>query len=203
MEIIVNFGILIIFVFWLHYEMRKAARLSCKKSEEYWNKERSANLTRKSDINGLDFITISLNCLPMSDFDDPTINSYRDKILNLSGKKIVNLTGITNTELKLQYGAANINLLMEYDSNYTLLVSLLQKWGDRLYLKGYYTEAASVLEYAVNNHTDVKSTYILLAKIYNKQNSMEKINQLIEALPLSKVIHKDKLAEELHSIKNS
>lgn len=203
MEVIVTFGILLIFVFWLHYEMRKAARLSGKGTMEFWKKERSANLTRRSDLNGLDFITISLDFLPMADLDDPTINSYRDKILDLSDKKIVNLTGITNTELKLQYGAANINLLMEYDNNYTLLVSILQKWGDRLYKKGYYSEAASVLEYAVKNLTDAKSTYILLAKIYKEQNFTEKIDQLIEAIPLSKVIHKEDLAEELRSIKNS
>lgn len=171
MELIITFSVLLIFVIWLQYEIRKAARLSKRGTEAFWKKEREANLTRRIDISGLPYIIIPFEDLPMSDYDDATINSYRDTILSLSGKKILNLSDMSNTDLKLAYGSANFSLLSEYDNNYMILVSILQKWGERLYHKGLYAEAAAVLEAAVKCHTDVKSTHILLAKLNKILNS--------------------------------
>lgn len=203
MQLFVNFSILIIFVLWLQYEIRKNTRLSKKSSELFWEREKQANLSRKAEISGLDYITIPVDRLPMADHVDDTINSYRDTILNLSSKKIVNLTGLTNTDLKLKYGAANINLLSEYDSNYTVLVSILHKWGERLYHHGDKEDAAAVLEFSVMCLTDVKKTYLLLAGIYMEQHDPVKIDPLLEILPFTKISRKDVLAEELRKLKNS
>lgn len=197
------FSILIVFVLWLQYEIRKNNRLTKIKSEEFWNKEKTANLTRKVDISNLDYITIQYEALPMMDFDDLTINSYRDIILTLSDKKILNLTGFTNTELKLKYGVSNIKALSEYDNNYTILVSMLHKWGERLYQQGYLTEAIAVFEFAVHCLTDVKKTYQLLAKLYKELDASNKIDHLIKILPQTKITQKETLAEELINIKNS
>ncbi len=203
MQIITNFGVLLIFILWLNYEIRKNNRLSRKGSELFWEREKQANLTRRAEISGLEFITIPLERLPMSDHADATINSYRDTILTLSSKKIVNLTGLTNTELKLQYGAANINLLSEYDNNYTILVSILQKWGERLYHHGNKEEATAVLEFGVMCLTDVRKTYLLLAGIYMEQHTPEKIDPLLDILPFTRIVRKEALAEELMKLRST
>lgn len=203
MQILVNFSVLLIFVLWLHYEIRKNNRLSKKGAELFWERERQANLTRKSDISGLEYITIPVERLPMSDHTDATINSYRDTILNLSSKKIVNLTGFTNTDLKLKYGAANINQLSEYDNYYIVLVSILQKWGDRLYQNGNLSDAEAVLEFSVMCLTDVRKTYLLLARIYMEQSTPEKIDPLLEILPFIRIVRRDALVEDLIKIKNT
>lgn len=197
------FGILFVFVIWLQYEIRKNSKHSKNKSEKFWQKERDANLIRKADISTLDYISIPYDALPMDDHDDATVNSYRDTILNLSHKKILNLTGLTNTELKMKYGTSNINELSEYDNNYTVLVSMLQKWGERLYSLGYLKEAKDVLEVALQFYTDVKKSYLLLSKIYIELGTTDKIDSLIELLPLTKITHKDLLADEILRIKNS
>lgn len=203
MELIVNFGVLIIFAVWLQYKMRKADRLSNKSSLQFWEKERQANLSRRADISDLEYITVPADSLPVSDTEDATINSYRDTILSLSGKKIVNLTGLTNTELKLKYGPANLSLLSEYDNNYIILVSILQKWGKRLLDKGYMAEAASVFEFAAKCKTDVKSTYKMLAGIYKEQHAPDKIDALIDIIPLTNITGKSALIQELSSIRDS
>ncbi|HKL79315.1 MAG TPA: hypothetical protein VJ888_02640 [Mobilitalea sp.] len=202
MKIIVYFTILIIFALWLNYEIHKISRIDKKKNDQFWKNERLANLSRRTNISGLEYITIPLDTLPMSDVEDSTINSYRDIIRSLSDKMIVNLTGLTNTDLKLKYGVANLNLLSEYDNNYTILVSMLHKWGERLYNKGYIKEAIPVLEYSVMCLTDVRKTYLLLAKIYMEQNTPEQIDPLLDILPFTKIVRKDKLSEELVRIKN-
>ncbi|HKL98724.1 MAG TPA: hypothetical protein VJZ06_02295 [Mobilitalea sp.] len=201
MQILVYFAILIIFALWLNYEIHKISRIDKKKNDLFWKNERLANLSRRTNITGLEYITIPLDTLPMSDMDDSTINSYRDIIQGLSDKLIVNLTGLTNTDLKLKYGASNLNRLSEYDNNYTVLVSMLHKWGERLYNMGYIKEAIPVLEYSVMCLTDVRKTYLLLAKIYMEQNTPEQIDPLLDILPFTKIARKEKLSEELVGIK--
>ena len=79
--------------------------------------------------------------------DNPRIEDYRQIILSLKDQPIVNFTGLTNTELKLQYGAPNITLLTTYDQNYTLLVRTLQQWAQALYDGGFSKEACQLLEF--------------------------------------------------------
>ncbi len=133
----------------------------------------------------------------MDDLSDDTINSYRDTIFSLFNKKILNLSSFSNTELKLKYGVSNLKILSEYDDNYTKLVSFLQKWGERLYTQGYLNEAQAVLEVAIDCKTDVRKTYLLLAKIYAKQSSPEKILALIDKVTLSNIQDKEDLSSKL------
>lgn len=195
--------IIIIFVIWLQYEIRKTNRKAQKDLEHFWDRENKSNLTRRGDISKIDYININTNYLPVDNKDDDTINSYRDTILSLSNQKIINLSGITNTELKNMYGAANLNILSEYDNNFTILVSILQKWAERLYSKGYTQDALRVLEYAVTCKTDVAKSYKLLGELYLKQKAPEKIYELISALETLQIQERDKLIlflkEMIHS----
>ena len=110
-----------------------------------------------------------------------TISGECKEILrSLSTQKIVNLTGYTNTDLKLSYGTANITCLTEYDQNYTLLVSTLQKWAEALYRGGAKKECRQVLEYAVSIGTDVSHTYFLLADLYDEEGESDLKCSLIE-----------------------
>ncbi len=196
MNIIINFisiCLLIIFVLWLNYEIGKSNRLSSKSRDDFWKKEAQANQTRKADISDLDYITIPLDRLPMDDSPDLTINSYRDTILSHSHKKILNLDGFSNTDLKLKYGVSNIKLLSEYDNNYILLISTLNKWGERLYINGYHKEAIAVLEVALECNTDTHKTFQLLAEIYKSQGLYNKIDLLVERINSSSIRDKEAL----------
>lgn len=202
MPIPVLTALILIFILWLRYEIKKSNKHTQKDNEDFWQNEKNANLARRKDISQLNYMTVDLTVLPMKDTTDATINSYRDTIRKLSDKKILNLTGFTNTDLKYQYGAANVNLLASYDSNYTTLVSILQKWADRLYSFGYHSDAKAVLEYAVSCFTDVSKSYKLLADIYKEQNTPDKINHLIDVIGQTKMLAKEKLIEELTELLN-
>lgn len=104
----------------------------------------------------------------------------KEILRSLSTQKIVNLTGYTNTDLKLSYGTANITCLTEYDQNYTLLVSTLQKWAEALYRGGAKKECRQVLEYALSVGTDVSHTYFLLADLYDEEGKSDLKCSLIE-----------------------
>lgn len=161
------------------YCNRKSKEQVAAMENEFWDKELQANNTRRKSLDDLDYISVPLESLPINiHLDNDTIKGIIQTIVELSKSPIVNLTGISNTDLKLKYGAPNIDLLAQYDSRYTALVTNLQKWGSRLYELGDIDSTKSVLEFAVSTHTDVSGTYKLLSEIYLSEGdvcSMEKL----------------------------
>ena len=88
--------------------------------------------------------------------------------------KIVNLTGFTNTDLKLEYGVANITDLIQYDTNYSSLVTALQDCAKALYEAGKYVEAKQVLEFSVQTGSDIRESYRLLIDLYKSKLFLDK-----------------------------
>ena len=151
-----------------------------EKLDEYWEKERKANFIRKKSLEDLEYISIPFASFPMQvATEDEIIQNCLKDLRSLENEKIVNFTGISNTDLKLTYGTANITALSQYDQNYTLFIRTLQEWGNRLHELGYDAESRTVLEYAINSRTDISSTYYLLASIYDSMGETTKIKHLI------------------------
>lgn len=195
-------AIFIIFIIWFAYKRKKGERMSAGRRQSFWDKESDANSVRKKSLDTLDYITIPIKNLPFLEINDENLNKYYGGLTHLAARKIVNLTGITNTELKLEYGAPNITLLSEYDENYTSLVRTLNLYASRLYELGFVNEASQVLEYAVQIHTDVSETYRLLAKIYIQTGRPEKINDLIGAAETINSLSKSGILKHLNSLKD-
>ena len=174
------FASFLIFCLWLSYEIHKHRNQEAKSRDAFWEKEAAANNTRRKSLDDLDYIRIPFDSLPMDTLkEDPAIMQCHETLHGLSASPIVNLTGISNTDLKLTYGAPNIDLLSCYDQRYTLLARTLQDWAAALAGKDFPLEAVSVLEFAVSTHTDVSASYKLLSSLYQKQGCPEKIRDLI------------------------
>lgn len=170
----------IIFGLVIHHAIRRNTKLDKDSAEKFWERESRANSVRKKSIENLPYITIPFSELPVDVMNDnPTVKECIHTLETLSERKILNLTGYSNTDLKLEYGTANITPLSEYDQNYTVLVRTLQKWADELWKADYKKEASVILEFALTTFTDVSSTYYRLAEYYKIQNEPEKIEGLI------------------------
>ncbi|MDF2472835.1 MAG: hypothetical protein K0R21_617 [Anaerocolumna sp.] len=169
-------------------------------SRAFWEKESRSNSTRKADISNLDYIKISLSRLPLVDTTDDELHNIQEAIRELAEKPILNLTGISNTDLKLKYGAANMTFLSECDSNYTLLVRSLYKWASYLNEHNLKKEAVSVLEYAVECKTDISKNYILLAALYKEIGEDEKINDLLLTVMTLQSLTKDSIITALKEL---
>ena len=199
----VFFIITLLLIVWIHYQKSRTERSAKAKSDAFWEKERLANTTRKKDISNLDYITVPVNSLPFPETNQDEISDIQKHILNLSAGKIVNFTGISNTDLKLQYGAPNINILMEYDKNYLELVRSLYRYGKLLYDRDMKDEAAAILEYALSIKTDVSANYTLLATIYKEKNEIERINFIISCAEELTSMTKKALLANLVAIRDS
>ncbi|MBE6014672.1 MAG: hypothetical protein E7241_04820 [Lachnospiraceae bacterium] len=169
---------------------------------EFWDREEQANSIRKQDISQLEYITIPLSELPMNESNDTKITQYQDTIRSLSEQKILNLTGISNTELKLQYGPANLEFLSLADGRFTTLARTLASWGCALYDEGNIEDARKVLEFGISCKSDVSAIYFTLAKIY-KETGTGSIIRLMECAESLNSLSKNAIINGLQEIGES
>ena len=173
------FASFILFIIFLALWLRRSSKKETKANEAYWEKELQANSTRRKSLDSLPYVAIPFDTLPMDILpEDPEIAKVHQTLQTLSKTKMVNFTGKTNTELKLEYGAPNINILTEYDQNYTELIITLNKWASLLTEHQKIAAARTVLEFAVDIGSDINSTYKMLADIY-LDHDPDKITVLI------------------------
>lgn len=166
--------------------------------KSFWEREREANSVRRKSLDQLDYITIPLDTFPTTTLTtDPTVAECIGLITDLSTRPIVNLTGYSNTDLKLEYGTANITPLSEYDQNYTFLVCTLQKWADALLAQECTEEARILMEFAVSTHTDISRTYYKLAEIYATHIETDKLHQLVQSASKLRSANRDTIVRTL------
>ena len=177
MHFILPYFIIILIV--LQFAIKKSTRNHKTRNEEFLDRETKANQVRRKDISRLNYISIPDN-LPLINSGNDTFDrlmaedsrmkrSY-DTIQSLRDKKILNLTGISNTELKLSYGAANLK------------------------------DAAAYLEYGISIKSDISSNYIDLAIIYASYGRKELISALKEQASQLKSLSRDSIISQLDDI---
>lgn len=199
MKLLLPYFILILFL--LQHHMRKNSKKTQAKNENFWKRESEANSVRKKDISALDYITIP-DTLSIPDIEDERIIKEWNNIEALKNKKIVNLTGFTNTDLKLEYGVGNLSLLTSYDNNYTSLIRSLSKLGELLMEHGFEKEAVSFWEFGVSTHCDIGKTYTSLASYYKEHNMPEKIDFLITQANQISSLSKDPIITHIEAVRN-
>ena len=122
------------------------------------------------------------------------------ELCKLAGCRILNLTGISNTELRLTYGTANLDLLSAYDQNFTTLIRALQKWGTLLASAERKEDAVTVLAYAVTIGSDIAGTYALLARLYKERGEYHKIEALKESAEELTTVMKPSILRDLEQV---
>lgn len=165
----------IIFIIVFTVRNRQNIKKQADITDNFWEKELEANSTRRKDISNLEYINIPLEIFP------PDVHrESEEKIKALSEKKILNLTGITNTDLKLTYGVANLEFLGECDANFADLVYCIGTYATELLNVNRVEEARKILEFGVSIQADSALIYTTLGEIYHASQETDQIKVLIE-----------------------
>ena len=208
---------LIFIVLWVRYETQKNSRIETEDNQGFLERERQANFTRKADLTDLDYTVVPLDELPFAGSYDEVKSSYslpeglseltkseifdcEQKIIALSHKKILNLGHMSNTDIKMEYGVANLQILIQYDENSSKLARLLAKWGKLLYENGEEDAAEKVLTYAVSCKSDIEDVFITLAKIYRNNGNELGISDLVEACQCFDELRRENIINQITSI---
>lgn len=190
------FAVTIIFAVVFTLKLSRAKRQS-KASRDFWEKERQANSVRRVDPDTIEYIKIPLEALPFQETSDKELSDIQDTVKNLAQERLLNLTGLTNTDIKFRYGTANLSLVSECDQRFTVLARTLHQWAGWLLLHEQPQEAKAVLEYAVSCQADISNIYTLLADIYLQEEQPEKIADLILSAEKLSSLMKDSIIRTL------
>ncbi|MDO5402525.1 MAG: hypothetical protein Q4F11_03720 [Eubacteriales bacterium] len=179
--------------------MKKSGRKQQEADRLFWERESKANSVRKQDIEHLHYITIP-EILPAIATDNCQIKKYLEQLENMRDKKILNLTGLSNTDIKMAYGAANLPFLSEYDDNFTELAKTLAALGHLLIEDGLTYEAVYFLELGIQWGSDISSNYIDLAALYIKNGCPDKINGLLDKAEKLNSLSKNIIIQKLQAM---
>lgn len=164
----------------LMHRIRYVKRQEQSSSEAFWAREREADSVRKQDISSLPYVYIPLEALPFGADTSPEALPLEETIRRLDSTKILNLNQYSNTDLKLQYGAANLPYLSECDDRFTVLARTLYQWASLLMNHGHVDDAVLVAEYALNIGADQSGIYYMLTDYYKLMGDTDKLNHLFD-----------------------
>ena len=164
----------IIFLLIWNYKIRKSNSQQQNLEDSFWEREREANLARRKDISNLDYIILPENLLPANP-ETPTEMEFA----SLQGQKMLNLTGLSNTDLKMEYGVQNLEELSTYDETFTKFVRLLPEYAGELISNDKLSDAKNLLEFGVEHKADSKAAFLQLAEIYRRLGQDDQIQHLI------------------------
>ncbi|MCR5283760.1 MAG: hypothetical protein K6E18_10345 [Lachnospiraceae bacterium] len=195
--------IVIVFIVWLTVKLSQGKTDRQEKTRAFWEKERSSNMVPKKSLDDLHYIQFPFELLPAtSSFTEEGQNIPSSLLMlnGLRGKKIVNFNNISNTDLKLTYGTANITLLTEYDTNFITLC----REGNLLtqYLAGAdrKEEARVISEALIRCGSDVVAQYVLLFSLYEETGSEDAKNKLMLTIEQMTSNRKDAIQKALQEL---
>ena len=178
----INYFIIVLTLYLAFILARYASKYNqavARNKRKFWDKESEANSVRRADISGLDYIRLPLDTFPLDEALAKGLKSQVEELKKLAQKDILNLSAYSNTDLKLMYGPANLDVLSQCDENYTLLIKTLNKIGDELIKEDSPSAALTFLEYAVSIDTSITQTYVNLGTIYQSNGEIQKLDNLI------------------------
>ena len=107
-------AIFIVFLLYINFLMHKNKRAQENLEKQFWDREHSANFTRKKDISNLNYLIITQDKIPQNLTTDA-----KKSLETLCGQKMLNLSSMSNTDLKLEYGVANLDELSACDDRFS------------------------------------------------------------------------------------
>ena len=132
-------GLFIFFVCMFAYLRHKSTAAEEAAAEKLLGTARTKQTTHAARTSaGFPILPYLLPIFQVGGIDDnPELKKYEETLQSLAGQKILNLGGKTNTDLKLEYGVANLETLCACDENYTTLCRTIYEYAECLKKLGH------------------------------------------------------------------
>ena len=194
MRLLLPYFIILIVIF--QFILRKNSKKDDQRTKDFWKRESDSNSVRKKDISNLNYIRLPESLLSLTS-DIPEVNDALSRFQSFKDSTMLNLTGQSNTDLKLQYGAANLDALSSYDENCTRMLRSIVSAAEALKNNHMDREAVMFLEFGIACQTDITSNYTMLAEYYAADNNKEGIDHLIQVANSLNSLTKDSIIKKL------
>ena len=195
-----GFPILPFFILFLIILSIRLKSLDHKQEEqeaEFWAKEQQAKITPAKDISNLRYITIPIEKFPLNFSSDEEVIEIEKELQELSTHRLLNLTGMSNTDIRITYGTPNFETMSRIGEDFDRMTVLLNKYAHALMEEKRYDDVITVLEFAVGVGTDVSESYTMLAKCYQLKEMDSKLEMLRSQVEQSSLILKDSILNKI------
>ena len=125
-----------------------------------------------------------------------------DALVQCSKNRMLNVNGMTNTDIKLEYGAANLEYIAGYGDEFSKMTLLLCDYAKALMEKERFDLAETVLEYGREVRSDISSNYTLLGDCYANGEKWDKLDELVADLPALGLPLQKKVLDYLGTLRN-
>jgi len=152
-----------------------------KDFEAYIEEEKKANAVWKEPIPTGDMFAPDMSLFPVAadDAGDSAVLRRQREVMARAAEKMMRFDEpLSNAELKLKYGTANLENIAEYEDNFFRFIYTVNSWAEALLDTGDETAAETVLYAGVMSFADTSKTYTMLADIYHKNGRAEDIRWL-------------------------
>ncbi len=189
----------LIFLIWLAFRLRSLDAKQKQQEDDFWAKERQANITPAKDISNLRYITIPLEKFPLNFTDDEKVLEIEEELKELSTHRLLNLIGVTNTDLKLTYGVPNFETMSKIGDDFDRVCVLLNAYAKELMAAERIDDVITVLEFAVGVGSDISESYTMLAECYEIKGQHEKLDLLRTQVAKSNLLLKNSILSKIES----
>ena len=187
----------LIFLIWLAIRIKTLDAKQEQQEKEFWAKEKAAQITPAKDISNLRYITIPIEKFPLNFSNDEKVIEIETQLKELSTHKLLNLSGVSNTDLKLTYGTSNFETMSQIGEDFDKACILLNSYAKALVDAGMENDAVNVLEFAIGIGTDISESYIMLSDCYKKRSQIEKLSFLRERILNSNLLLKNSILNKI------
>ncbi len=151
---------------------------SRKIRDEFWERERSSYKAPSRPTDDLESVTFPED-LPLDiDTGDPVLSESQGILKNLSRERIINLSNITNTDIRLSYGKDNLPELSRADARYITLLRALNTLASGYIRLGYKEEGKKLLTFALDAGSDLKESWLALGQLYLDEDDIPSLISL-------------------------
>ncbi len=176
------------FVYRAYLEHKRKAR-----DDAFWAREEEAKSAPTVDLSSITYIDIPLSSFPIGKLDTDESIMLEEDLTALSRYRILNLANMTNTDIRLTYGADNFDQMQVIGDNFDRMETLLCDYAKLLMENNMIPEAIPVLEFAVKEGATISTIYELLGECYAVTGNREGLASLISTIESSDLMMKDVL----------
>lgn len=183
----------------LAYYFRRATLTKRREEREaaFWAREDEAEHTPAKDLSTVEYIKVPLERFPIGETDSDELMLMEEELEELAKKPLLNLNGMTNTDVKIEYGTANFDTVTAMGEDFDRLIVLLCDYAKGLIEEGLEKEAIAVLEYGVEIGSDMSDDYTLLGECYRSLGMTDELAKLRQTVEASELPLKGKILQEL------
>ena len=189
--------VFIIFLVITYIRRESLSKRQREREEAFWAREEEAAHTPAKDLSTLRTIEVPLARFPIGRIDDDDLMMIEEELISLSKRRIMNLNGKTNTDIKIEYGTANFDVVSRMGEDFDRLIMVLCDYAKGLMQGGYDREAVAVLEYGAQIGSDISANYTLLGECYHALGRDDELERLKEEVRASELPLKESILAQL------